>query len=211
MLLSIISWLTKKGALMMEDMLEKKLKSFLPYIIVIGAVYLFVPAILVFASSAGMLNQIIYIGVLPVTALLSCMVYGYKKNNDFYLSLVAPLFYIPSMFIYGNFRDSWLNSLIFLVSYFICGYIGLTLGDMIKGKPVANEDSSTDNKKRVPKRIDTKKIEEISNSSYMPEEIELPKKFEEDILAVVDELTANEEPVTTEEDIDAILNELHNR
>jgi len=196
---------------MMEDMLEKKLKSFLPYIVVIGAVYLFVPAILVFASSAGMLNQIIYIGILPVTALLSCMVYAYKKTNDFYLSLVAPLFYIPSMFIYGNFRDSWLNSLIFLVSYFICGYIGLTLGDMIKGKSEDNEDGSNDNKKSVPKRIDTKKIEEISNSSYMPEDIELPKKFEEDMLSVVDELTENEETTTSEEDVEAILDKLQGR
>ena len=70
----------------MDDKFEKKLKEFLPYIIIIGVVYLFAPAILVSTKSTGLLNQIIYIGLFPLTALLCNVYYSYKKANDFFYS-----------------------------------------------------------------------------------------------------------------------------
>lgn len=209
----------------MDDKFEKKLKEFLPYIIIIGVVYLFAPAILVFSKSTGPLNQIIYIGVFPLTALLCNIYYSCKKTNDFFLSLVAPIIYIPSMLLYGNIRDSVLNSLIYLVSYFICGYIGLTLGEMIKGSD--SKKSKSERRRRVPTVVDTTTAKENDDiyvednySEYNAvEEIELPKSFEQ-----VDDYSYGNndsyEPQDnsyeskgsyTEDDIDAILAELHNR
>lgn len=197
----------------MDDKFEKKLKEFLPYIIIIGVVYLFAPAILVFTKSTGLLNQLIYIGLLPLTALLCNLYYSFKKTSDFFLSLVAPIIYIPSMLLYGNIRDSVLNSLIYLVSYFICGYIGLTLGEMLRGS--ANKDNKGDvRRKRVPSVVDTATAKETFEEEA--EKIELPQSFEQ-----VEEIEASEsetqEPLFevadtySEDDVDAILAELHNR
>ena len=208
----------------MDDKFEKKLKEFLPYIIIIGVVYLFAPAILVSTKSTGLLNQIIYIGLFPLTALLCNVYYSYKKANDFFLSLVAPIIYIPSMLLYGNIRDSVLNSLIYLVSYFICGYIGLALGEILKGSD-SKKNSKDVRRKRVPTVVDTKVadksddiyVEDDFNEYNAVEEIELPKSYEP-----VEEHNFEPQNNTfdnsydsskdyTEDDIDAILAELHNR
>ncbi len=196
---------------MMDDKFEKKLKEFLPYIIIIGVVYLFAPAILVFTKSTGLLNQIIYIGLFPLTALLCNLYYSYKKVDDFFLSLVAPIIYIPSMLLYGNMRDSVLNTLIYLVSYFICGYIGLTVGDMLKGSN--KEEEKGTRRRRVPSVVDTAATSNNADDDYDLEIIEPVESFE-----YTDDYadSSNEplyEPVTsyTEDDIDAILAELHNR
>lgn len=208
----------------MDDKFEKKLKEFLPYIIIIGVVYLFAPAILVSTKSTGLLNQIIYIGLFPLTALLCNVYYSYKKANDFFLSLVAPIIYIPSMLLYGNLRDSVLNSLIYLVSYFICGYIGLSLGEILKGSD-SKKNSKDVRRKSVPTVVDTKVadksddiyVEDDFNEYNAVEEIELPKSYEP-----VEEHSYEPQNNTfdnsydssrdyTEDDIDAILAELHNR
>ncbi len=197
----------------MDDKFEKKLKEFLPYIIIIGVVYLFAPALLVFTKSTGLLNQVVYLGLFPLTALLCNLYYSFKKTSDFALSLVAPIIYIPSMLLYGNIRDSLLNSLIYLVSYFICGYIGLTLGEMIKGSNSKSKKSDV-KRKRVPTVVDTSTAED-SFEMYV-DDIELPKQYEqtEDYTQYDD---TYEEPAYepdssyTEDDIDAILAELRNR
>lgn len=208
----------------MDDKFEKKLKEFLPYIIIIGVVYLFAPAILVFTKSTGLLNQILYIGLFPLTALLCNIYYSYKKANDFFLSLVAPIVYIPSMLLYGNIRDSLLNSLIYLVSYFICGYIGLTIGEIIKGNSGEKKEKDVI-RRRMPTVVDTK-VAQKSDDIYVEddfrefnavEEIELPKSYEP-----VEEYSYEPQNSSfdnscdsprdyTEDDIDAILAELHNR
>ncbi|MBQ7964743.1 MAG: hypothetical protein IJ331_01535 [Ruminococcus sp.] len=197
----------------MDDKFEKKLKEFLPYIIIIGVVYLFAPALLVFTKSTGLLNQIVYLGLFPLTALLCNLYYSYKKTSDFALSLVAPIIYIPSMLLYGNIRDSLLNSLIYLVSYFICGYIGLTLGEMIKGSNSKSKKSDV-TRKRVPTVVDTSTAQEPFEM-YV-DDIELPKQYEQTEDYTQYEDTYEEpayEPASsyTEDDIDAILAELRNR
>ena len=197
----------------MDDKFEKKLKEFLPYIIIIGVVYLFAPALLVFTKSTGLLNQIVYLGLFPLTALLCNLYYSYKKTSDFALSLVAPIIYIPSMLLYGNIRDSLLNSLIYLVSYFICGYIGLTLGEMIKGSNSKSKNSDV-RRKRVPTVVDTSTAQEPFEM-YV-DDIELPKQYEQTEDYTQYEDTYEEpayEPASsyTEDDIDAILAELRNR
>ena len=197
----------------MDDKFEKKLKEFLPYIIIIGVVYLFAPALLVFTKSTGLLNQIVYLGLFPLTALLCNLYYSYKKTSDFALSLVAPIIYIPSMLLYGNIRDSLLNSLIYLVSYFICGYIGLTLGEMIKGSNSKSKKSDV-TRKRVPTVVDTSTAGEPFEM-YV-DDIELPEQYEqtEDYTQYEDtyeEPAYEPESSYTEDDIDAILAELRNR
>ncbi len=192
----------------MNDKLEMKLKEFLPYIIIIGVVYLFLPAVLVFTKSHGILNQIVYIGAFPLTAFICNMHYGYKKTNDMMLSFVAPIIYIPSMLLYGNLRDSVLNSIIFLVSYFICGYIGLTVGEMLKSNK--SDDKENARKKGVPTVVNTATAKDEEDVVF--DEIELPQQFEEEQVGV--EMFEPEfipADSYTEDDVDAILRELQSR
>ena len=178
----------------MEDKFEKKFKSFLPYIIIIAAVYLFLPSLLAIFSKnqTTPLTYIILVGVLPLTALLCCFHYSYKKENDFFLSLVAPIIFIPSMFLYRLFMYSWITSLIYLVSYFICGYIGLVLGEMMnKNKDSQKNDEKTQQKN--PKQVN------VSEDA-------LNDNLEDDFDDKLDTDTT-----TTTEDINAILENIHNR
>ncbi len=194
----------------MEDIFEKKIKSFLPYIIIIGVVYLFAPAILVFVGNKEILNQIFYIGLFPLTALACNFFYSYKKEMDFWLSFVAPVFFIPSMFIYGVFQYNWINALIFLVCYFICSYLGLVLGDMFKGKN--NKTDENERRTRVPRRVNTSSRKEKTAAELMIEEhdIELPPSFDEEIESgTYDEVETTFD--STADDIDAILAELRDR
>lgn len=205
----------------MEDIFEKKIKAFLPYIIIIGIVYLVSPTILVFTRDTlayRTLVSLFYICLFPLTALLCNVFYAIKKNNDIVLAFVAPALYLPSMFIYGNFKESWLNCIIFLVSYFLCGYIGLTLGDMLKPKKGDSEEGPEPSFKRVPRRVPTKVqvAEEKTPAEVMIEEhdIEFPASFDEEV-ETADTFDVSDCVETafdsTADDIDAILAELRER
>ena len=116
----------------MEDKMEKKLKAFLPYIIVIGVVYLLVPALVLIGSDA--VSYIVLIGLLPLTPMLCCAHYSMNKESDFLLTLVAPIFFIPAMFLYRIAQTDFLKAVIYLIAYFLCGYLGLTIGDILANR-----------------------------------------------------------------------------
>lgn len=199
----------------MEDIFEKKIKSFLPYIIIIGVTYLFGPSILMLSGNKLFLNQLFYIGLFPLVALVCCLIYSYKKETDFYITLVAPIFFVPSMFIYGLFMAQPLNSIIFLVCYSICSYLGLVIGDMLKGRK-SDENSVDEKKKRVPRRVNTSATTvDKTQAELMIEEhdIKIPMTFDEEVESESFETVESVETTydSTADDIDAILAELRNR
>lgn len=177
----------------MDDKFEKKLKAFLPYIIVIGVVFLFVPALMLVRSQA--INYIILIGLLPLTALGCCAHYSIKKENDLLISLVAPLFFLIAALLYGMFRDSVVNTIIYLVAYFLCGYLGLMVGDIVTNRSGGKQKSkpSPDPSRPRPKRVAVEK--------------EHPRHFKTEDPYQDESLDTS----TTSEDIDAILSEIHTR
>ncbi len=200
----------------MGDVFEKKIKSFLPYIIITAAAYYIVPAILMLSDSAEVVNQIVYIGLFSLIAFGCCLYHGLKKTNDLTVSLVAPVLFIPSMFIFGVFSENWTNALLFLVSYFICGFIGVTIGDMLRKDKAIDQKLKEDNsderpyvRKRVPKRVATAAIKDKTITEKVIEEhdIEIPESFEAE--ENIDDVETTFD--TTVDDIDAILAELRNR
>lgn len=198
----------------MEDVFEKKIKEFLPYLIIIAVVYLFLPSLIVFTNSNGVLNQIVYMGAFPITAFACNLVFAYKKRNDFFMSLVAPIIYIPSMLLYGNIRDSVVNSLIYLVSYFICSYLGLVIGEMVAGKETDNakkDASRTPNqRRRVPKKINPQ-IEDVASQEITMDDIKPVESFYDDAHDDDSADEVSDYADTTDDDINAILDEIHNR
>lgn len=209
----------------MEAKFEKKLKAFLPYIIIIGVVYLLAPALL-FVNST-FVTYLVLIGILPLTAGACCAHYAIKKENDFWLCLVAPIFFIPSMFIYGIFQKNALIALIYLVAYLLCGYLGLTIGDIVASsskkdrKPADEKPEDAPEKKpsrtaRKPssrrsrdRGVDADTPIRRSRSSARAGRVDLDSSddfFTEDPYAD-DSL----DTTTTSEDVDAILSEIQQR
>ncbi len=209
----------------MEDKFEKKLKAYLPFIIIIGVVYLFLPILLVVKKDTSLvLNNLVYIGVFPLTALICCGIYSYRKNIDILVALIAPLFYIPSMFLYGNFKYNAFTSIIYLIAYFLCGFLGLLIGDILSPKkkkkrqaaraererPMSNdididEEPSvmTEHREvRIPRKVNTHAARR-SRPSHMeePRHIKTEDPFEDHSL----------DTSTTSDDINAILAEIHSR
>lgn len=180
----------------MEDKFEKKLRSFLPYIIVIGVAFLFIPALMLLRVQA--INYIILIGLLPLTALGCCAHYSIKKENDFFLSLVAPIFFLIAALLYGMFRDSVINTLIYLIAYFLCGYLGLMVGDIVTNRNKAK-------KKARGKRP------AVPSSRPRPRRVAVEKDQPKHLKTEDPYLDESLDTSTTAEDIDAILNEIHSR
>jgi len=215
----------------MNDKLEKKLKAFLPYIIIIGIVYLLVPALLFTNSTA--LAYIILIGVLPLTALGCCAHYSMNKKNDILLSFVAPIFFLPAMFIYP--MDDKLRALIYLVAYWLCGFLGLTVGDILSNRSKSSGSSKRPapeaQERRAPQRRAAARIEEDADhfddmAEPAPRRVRAPKHTAAPArpkrIAVDTETSTDlgaEDPYkdhtldtsTTADDIDAILREIHQR
>lgn len=205
----------------MENKFEKKLKAFLPYIIIIGLVYLLVPALLFVGSDA--ISYLVLIGILPLTAGICCAHYSMHKENDFYLCLVAPIFFIPAMFLYPIFRSGALIALIYLVSYLLCGYLGLTIGDILagskgRGRKRGASQKGEDAPKRPERRTtaarsarrtedDEEPVRRVRRSTARPERVEVEK--DEDVFTADPYQDDSLNTATTSDDIDAILSEIH--
>lgn len=110
----------------MKDMIKK----YLPYTVIIFIIYLVVP--LIFRSGAlASFVGIAWYFIFPVTAAASAAVYCSKYGLDFLFSLIAPIFFLPSMFLfYGGVN---LTNIILLVVYLVAGMFGLFIGDMALG------------------------------------------------------------------------------
>lgn len=188
----------------MEDKLEKKLKTLLPYIIIIGVAFLLLPILFHILGNKVFINNIILMIVFPIITIGCNYHYTYKNSTDYIMMAIAPVLFIPSMFLYGIYSASPVNAIIFLVAYFICGYIGSIAGEIAKGKKTKNNESEEVSHKRrtVPQVVSPKaqKEDEI-------DDIQLPVEFE-DSFEEVDTESAN---VDDEYSLDAILAELHNR
>ena len=187
----------------MEDKLEKKLKAFLPYIIVIGVVYLIVPALLFINSDA--VAYIILIGILPLTALLCCAHYSMNKENDFLLSLVAPIFFLPAMFLYPIARESLLKAIIYLIAYFLCGYLGLTVGDILANR--TKSEKKTDDDERPARRAAERTAAPAARATRVDVQADETPHFTSS--DPYDDRSLD--TATTSDDIEAILNEIHQR
>lgn len=189
----------------MDDKLEKKLKDYLPYLIVLAVIFLLLPCLVVFTGKNGessFLNDVIFIGVFPLSALVSCVIYSYKNKNEFAMSLIAPILFIPTMFIYGIFKSNPLVSIIYLVAYFLCGFLGLMIGDYLKNGKGTDERKKEDDNLR-PRRHTASHVSRRAREEQQ-QMIEVEEPINEEDYSFGDEST-------TDDDIDEILREIRSR
>ena len=179
----------------MNDKLEKTLKELIPYIIVTGVIFLLLP--LFMGKDAGFATYLIQLGAFPLTAVCCGAVYKIKKKkNNLLLCLIAPLFYAIAALLYGMWRASWYTVLIYIAAYFICGYLGLILGDILpfgkKGESVRSLMKKTGQR---PRRVNVEE-EPAAADNFVAED---PEK------------NVDLDTSTTDDDIEAILKSIHNR
>ena len=175
----------------MNDTIEKKLKELLPYIIIIGAIFLLFP--LLMSKDEGASTYIIQLGVFPLTVLTCGAVYRIRsRKTDLSFCAIAPLFYALTALLYGMWR-AWLTVLIYLAAYLLCGYLGQMLGEILPfGKKKATD--SDNESSSLPRRVNVD--DGAAAEAFLTEDP-----------AHDDALDAS----TTENDIEAILDSIHNR
>lgn len=182
----------------MNDKIERKLKELLPYIIIIGILFLLLP--LFMGTKEGAATYIIQIGAFPLVSAGCAIHYAIKnKKTDLFICLLAPIFYALTALLYGMWRDSWYTVLIYMAAYFMCGYLGLMLSDYLKK-------DKDDKKPSAPKPV-------RKRPSIQPERVDVRKEEApaQDFKAQDPEQDDSLNSSTTDDDIEAILNAIHSR
>lgn len=110
--------------------MKDTVKKYMPYAVVIFAVYIIVPLFFRNAALANFSGIALYF-IFPATAVVAAAIYCSKHGLDFLFSLIAPVFYLPSMFIYGG--GIKLGNILLLAVYLVAGMFGLFVGDIALG------------------------------------------------------------------------------
>lgn len=106
------------------------IKKYLPYAIVIFAVFLLVPLIFIRSGPLGKFWPVAFYFILLTTAVITSAVYCAKHGIDFLFTLIAPIAFLFTMMYSGWFS---VTNLILLFVYLVAGIFGQFLGDLAFG------------------------------------------------------------------------------
>ncbi len=143
------------------------IKKYLPYAIVIFAIYLLVPLIFI-SEPMQKFSPICYYFILLMTQVVCSAVYCAKHGLDFLFTLIAPIAFLFTMMIYaGGFGNP--TNIILLVVYLISGIFGLFLGDLAFGdarrKQEKKEKQAAEELLLQAKRRDEREKQRIANEN----------------------------------------------
>lgn len=105
-------------------------KKYLPYAIVIFAVFLIVPLFFLKGGPLERFWAVPFYFILLTTAVISSAIYCAKNGIDFLFTLIAPIAFLFTMIYSGGFIGA---NLILLFVYLIAGIFGQFLGDLAFG------------------------------------------------------------------------------
>lgn len=106
------------------------IKKYLPYAIVIFAVFLLVPLIFLRTGPLGRFWPVAFYFILLTTAVVTSAIYCAKHGIDFLFTLIAPIAFLFTMIYSGGFSAT---NLILLFVYLVAGIFGQFLGDLAFG------------------------------------------------------------------------------
>ena len=161
------------------------IKKYLPYAIVIFAVFLLVPLIFI-SEPMQKFSAIGYYFILLMTQVVCSAIYCAKHGLDFLFTLIAPIAFLFTMMIYaGGFSNP--TNIILLVVYLISGIFGLFLGDLAFGdarrKQEKKEKQAAEELLLQAKRRDEREKQRMANESAQSHRAEDVKRtsYDEDI------------------------------
>ena len=105
--------------------MKKLIKRYLPFAIIFALLYLGMP--IFFQGENYKYDAIEYQFLFPAAALLSGLVYSWRRGMDFMFPLMAPIIYLGSVLIYSHYYH-WI---IYEFIYLIVGMLGCFIGDMV--------------------------------------------------------------------------------
>ena len=105
-------------------------KKYLPYAIVIFAVFIIVPLFFLKSGPLGNLWAVPFYFILLTTAVVTSAVFCAKNGIDFLFTLIAPIAFLFTMIYSGGFSGT---NLILLFVYLVAGVFGQFLGDLAFG------------------------------------------------------------------------------
>lgn len=136
-------------------------KKYLPYAAIIFAIFIVTPIIFRNGALTTFVGVAWYF-IFPATAAVSAAVFCSKYGMDFLFSLIAPIFYLPSMFLfYGGINAT---NIILLIVYLVAGLFGLFIGDLALG-----------DKRREKEKQEQEQAEEMMLEAKRRDERELEK------------------------------------
>ena len=155
----------------MTDMIKK----YLPYAIIIFAVFLLVPLIFI-SEPMQKFSAVGYYFILLMTQVVCSAVYCAKHGLDFLFTLIAPIAFLFTMMIYaGGFSNP--TNIILLVVYLIAGSFGLFLGDLAFGD--ARRKQEKKEKQAAEELLLQAKRRDEREKQRMAEESERPRRREQ--------------------------------
>lgn len=115
---------------MTEVTMNGLVKKYLPYAIVIFAVFILVPLLFLPGTPMEKFSPVAFYFILLTTAVVTSAVYCAKHGIDFLFTLMAPIAFLFTMIYSGGFRAT---NLILLFVYLVAGVFGQFLGDLAFG------------------------------------------------------------------------------
>lgn len=106
------------------------IKKYLPYAIIIFAVFILVPLLFLPGTALSKYSPVAFYFILLTTAVVTSAVYCAKHGIDFLFTLIAPIAFLFTMIYSGGFR---VTNLILLFVYLVAGIFGQFLGDLAFG------------------------------------------------------------------------------
>ena len=151
------------------------IKKYLPYAIVIFAVFLLVPLIFI-SEPMQKFSAVGYYFILLMTQVVCSAIYCAKHGLDFLFTLIAPIAFLFTMMIYaGGFSNP--TNIILLVVYLIAGIFGLFLGDLAFGD--ARRKQEKKEKQAAEELLLQAKRRDEREKQRMAEESERPRRREQ--------------------------------
>ncbi len=143
--------------------MKKLIKPYIIFALIFAVIYLGMP--IFFQGENYKYDAIEYQVVFPATALISGLVYSWKRGVDFTFPLIGPIIYIGSVLIYSHYYH-WA---IYVFIYLIVGMLGCFIGDMVyknnieqKKKEMREKRLEDDNYKITISNITVEKNDDLS-------------------------------------------------
>ena len=106
------------------------IKKYLPYVIIIFAVFVLIPLLFIEGSALEKYSPVAFYFILLTTSVVTSAVYCAKHGIDFLFTLICPIAFMFTMIYSGGFR---ITNLILLFVYLVAGIFGQCLGDLAFG------------------------------------------------------------------------------
>ena len=114
----------------MEGFMNGLIKKYLPYVIIIFAVFVLIPLLFIEGSALEKYSPVAFYFILLTTSVVTSAVYCAKHGIDFLFTLICPIAFMFTMIYSGGFR---ITNLILLFVYLVAGIFGQFLGDLAFG------------------------------------------------------------------------------